>query len=532
MTAATKARPKGKPKRANIVEAMDSIFRPWFPLASDGTDTWSGWKAVLKAMDALPMTVDEIEFFKSIAGGREPPRRPVSELNAVCARRTGKDSVASAIAARAAALFDQQDRLRPGERAQVLCLACDRDQAKIVFGYIKSYFDGIPRLKAMVIRETASTLELNNSVDITVATNSFRSVRGKPVFLAILDEAAFMRSETSASPDVELYAALKPALLTIQGSRIVIISSPYRKNGLLWDRYQKLFGKNDDNTLVIQASIRELNPTISQETIDAEIEADPAAAVSEILGRFRDDIGALMTIEMIESAVDKGVMVRPPQKAFAYHCGVDPSGGVSDSFVAAISHAEKDDKVVLDALLEIKAPFDPDAAVKQAADLIKSYGIKRCTGDRYSAQFVVSAFAKHGVRYVHSERDRSKIYADVLPLFTSGRARLLDTPKGRLVIQYAGLQRETTSMGRDKIDHGPGQEDDLANAASLSMVLAASKETKPTFFALPEIIAGGSGLYFRGFDTTGARIPAGAFDLGAPMSAPPGGWPNPANNSR
>jgi hypothetical protein len=83
--------------------------------------------------------------------------------------------------------------------------------------------------------------------------------------------------------------------------------------------------------------------------------------------------------------------------------------------------------VVLDALIEIRAPFDPDVAVERIADLIKSYGITSCTGDRYSAMFVVSAFSRHGVVYRHSERDRSKIYQDVLPLFTSGRARLLDT---------------------------------------------------------------------------------------------------------
>jgi hypothetical protein len=126
----TTARPKDRPaKRATIVEAMDGIFRPWFPLTNDGTDTWSGWKAVLKAMDALPMTADEIEFFKSIAGGREPPTQRVSELTAVCARRTGQDSVASLVGAYGSATFDGQDELRPGERAQVLCLACDRDQA-------------------------------------------------------------------------------------------------------------------------------------------------------------------------------------------------------------------------------------------------------------------------------------------------------------------------------------------------------------------------------------------------------------------
>ena len=241
MTTATKARPKAKPaKRATLVEAMNSpaLFKPWFP-----GDTWGGWQAVLKAVYAQPMTADEIDFFKSIAGGREPPTRRVSELVAVCARRTGKDSVASAVAAHSAALFDGQDKLRPGERAQILCLACDRDQSKIVLGYIRSYFSDIPALKAMVTRETASGFELNNGIDITVATNSFRSVRGRPILLAILDEAAFMMSETSASPDTELYAAIKPATVTIPGSMIITISSPYRRSGLLWNQYKRFFGK-------------------------------------------------------------------------------------------------------------------------------------------------------------------------------------------------------------------------------------------------------------------------------------------------
>ena len=485
MTAATKPRPKAKPtKRATIIDAMNGIFKPWFP-----GDTWSGWLTVLKAMDALPMTAAELEFFRSISGDRDPPTKRASELVAACARRTGKDSIASAVAAFAGATFDQP--LRPGERAQVLCLACDRDQAKIVFGYIKSFFDGIPQLQAMVVRETASTLELNNSVDITVSTSSFRSVRGKPILLAILDEAAFMRSETSASPDTELYAALRPGLLTIPGSRIIIISSPYRRSGLLWNRYNKFFGVNDPNVLVIQASVRELNPCITEAQIDAEREEDPASAISELDGQFRDDLSAFLTLAMIEGATDKGVLVRAPQPGLAYHCGVDPSGGVGDSFTAAISHTDRDSNtVVLDALIEIRAPFDPDVAVERIADLIKSYGINSCTGDRYSAMFVVSAFSRHGVVYRHSERDRSKIYQDVLPLFTSGRARLLDTEKGRLAVQFAGLQRETSSMGRDKIDHQKGGKDDLCNSASLAMVLASSAPPKMTFACPPDWSAG------------------------------------------
>jgi hypothetical protein len=518
MTVAAKPRPKAKPKRATIVEAMGGIFRPWFKPADDGVDTWWHWKCVLKAMDGLEMSPAEIEFFKSIAGGREPPAKRVSELVAACARRTGKDSVASAIGTYAAATFDQQDKLRPGEKAQIYCLACDRVQSKIVLNYIRSYFRDIPMLASMVVRETKDGFELNNGVDIVVQTNSFRAVRGKPILLAILDEAAFMSSETSANPDTELYAALRPGMLTIPGSRMIIISSPYRKSGLLWDRYKKFFGENDPNTLVIQASVRQLNPTITQAQIDAETEEDPAASISELQGQFRDDLSAFLTIELIESAVDRGVMARAPQPNTAYFCGVDPSGGVSDSWVTAVAHAEKDGSVVLDALLETKGPFDPDVACETSAALIKSFGITSCTGDRYSAQFVVSAYAKRGVSYRHSERDRSKIYGDVLPLFTSGRARLLDTPKSRLVVQFAGLQRETSSQGRDKIDHAPGQKDDLANATALSMVLAAAVR-KPMNFSPPDMGGVRPSFWSAPYEMSGG-------------GGRPGGAPNPINALR
>jgi hypothetical protein len=127
--------------------------------------------------------------------------------------------MASAVAALAAALFDQPHKLRPGERALVLCLACDRAQAKIILNYIKAYFTGIPSLAAMVQGEmTAEGFSLNNLVDIAVGTNSFRAVRGSPLLLGILDELAFWRDENSAKPDEELYRALSPALATLTPS--------------------------------------------------------------------------------------------------------------------------------------------------------------------------------------------------------------------------------------------------------------------------------------------------------------------------
>ena len=55
---------------------------------------------------------------------------------------------------------------------------------------------------------------------------------------AILDELAFWRDETSATPDEQTYRAILPALASIPGSILIGISSPYRRNGLLWRKYR------------------------------------------------------------------------------------------------------------------------------------------------------------------------------------------------------------------------------------------------------------------------------------------------------
>lgn len=476
----------------NIDEAMSDpeLFQPWF----EG-DTWDGWRAVLKAAYALPMTADEGEFFRAVAE-RDPPKRRVRELWCIVGRRGGKDSIASVIAAHSAALFSEQGRLRPGERAIVMCLATDRDQAKIVLNYTRSYFHDIDLLRGLVQKTTALGFELENGVDVAISTNSFRAVRGRPVLVAILDETAFWRDETSATPDEETYKALKPALATLPGAMIIGISSPYRKSGLLYRKFKESYGKDGD-ILVIRAPTRALNPTIDAEVVEQALAEDPAAARAEWLAEFRDDVGGWAEAALIEAAVDPGVTVRPPVPGIVYRAFSDPSGGARDSFSLAIAHTEKNAQV-LDCLIEIKAPFNPTSATEQIAATLKSYGLGKTVGDKYAAAWVIDAFRKCGIRYEHSERDRSSIYLDALPLFTSGRARLLDNR--RLVSQFGSLERRTSPIGKDRVDHGPGGHDDLCNAAAGALVLGG----RQPLIISPEVLAR-SAQPVRNFQSSSAR---------------------------
>jgi hypothetical protein len=69
----------------------------------------------------------------------------------------------------------------------------------------------------------------------------------------------------------------------------------------------------------------------------------------------------------------------------------------------------------------------------------------------------------------------SQIYLECLSLFTSGRVELLANKK--LENELAGLERRTARGGRDSIDHGRGEHDDLAKAACGALLLASTKTT-------------------------------------------------------
>jgi hypothetical protein len=450
----------------SVVDAMNSpqLFGPHFAGPS-----WGTWRACIKATFAEPMSDGELAAFRSVAE-RDPPKKPVSEAVFVVGRGGGKDSVASLIASCIAINFDPRGKLRPGEVATIMCIAVDREQAGIVASYIKAYFQEIPALAALVKTIDRDGVTLRNGVAIIVATNSFRSVRGRSIICAIFDEVAFWRSEDSATPDFEVAGAVAPGLARLPHSMSILISTAHKRSGLLYQKWKDHYGRDDDDVLVVRGSTSTFNPTFDAKTIERQIASDPALYRAEYLSEWRDDLSSFLSRELIDAAVDRGVTVRPPQPDITYKSFCDPSGGSGDSFTMAIAHAE-DDAAVLDCLVEIHAPFNPDEATLHIAATLKSYKISSTVADRYAAQWVVAAFARNDIKLEHSKRDRSGIYMDALPIFTSGRARLLDN--SRLVSQFSQLERRTFSTGKDRVDHGRHGHDDLCNAAAGAMVLAA-----------------------------------------------------------
>jgi hypothetical protein len=151
----------------------------------------------------------------------------------------------------------------------------ERLQAKIQLRYSMAYFERIPMLAGLVTRESADGLELSTGAELTILANNFRSVRGRSLACTILGECAFWRDDASAAPADELYVAIVPGGATIPGSMIVGISSPHRRDGLLYEKWKDHFGKPDDEVLVIQAPSRALNPSLPAKIVETRSPAIP-----------------------------------------------------------------------------------------------------------------------------------------------------------------------------------------------------------------------------------------------------------------
>jgi hypothetical protein len=300
-------------------------------------------------------------------------------------------------------------------------------------------------------------------------------------------------------------------MATVPGAMLLCASSPYSRRGVLWDAYQRYYGK-PGSILVWQAPTTTMNSRVPQRIIDEAYARDEAVAASEYGAQFRSDLEQLVSREVIEALVTPRTYERPPVTGIHYTAFVDPSGGSADSMTLAIAH-KQGDIAILDAVRERKPPFSPKAVVAEFASLLRAYGCGTVYGDAYAGEWPRDEFREHRVSYQVADRTKSELYRDLLPLLNGARVELLD--HGKLIAQLAALERRTTRAGRDLIDHPPGCHDDVANAVAGCLVLAAGRrmlegDLKDLMVVSRPLAAGAAGSPWN--DAYGER-PLSIFDV-------------------
>jgi hypothetical protein len=204
-----------------------------------------------------------------------------------------------------------------------------------------------------------------------------------------------------------------------------------------------------------------MNPSLPKRVVDDAMDRDPDAARAEYLAEFRSDLEIFLLREVVDTAVRSGPLELPYDRAHRYFAFVDPAGGGADEFTLAVGHRE-DDTAVVDVLRARRGV--PAEITAEYAALLKVYGIRKITGDKYAGSWPADEFKKHDIEYSASEKPKSGLYLDQLPALNSGRVEL--PPDDRLVNQLIGLERRTARGGRDSIDHPRGGHDDRANVVA------------------------------------------------------------------
>jgi len=458
------ARGQVEPYAADFLAFRDAVGR--------GGASRALWDVVWRAVDALPLTDEQLVAYRLHTGRQHAPGTPCHELWLPAGRRSGKSENVMLRASWRAISRDWTQVLSPGEVGTIPVIASDRDQARNSLRYLKGIAQH-PLVKPFVASVKRDSVEFKTGAIVQVHTASWRATRGYTMLDAVLEECAFYQAEDSANPDEEILAAIRPALLTVPDARVYGVSSPYARRGILHAAYREHWGKDDDAVLVFSADTASLNPTVSGEAIARAFAEDPARAASEYgregLVSFRADVEGFLSREAVEAVTVPGRRELAPAPGMSYLAFVDVSGGSQDSYTLAIAHAD-DGVAVLDALRETRPPFSPEQVTADYAAFLRAYHVAQVTGDRFGGEFPRELFAKAGVEYVPSERVKSDLYRELLAPINSGKVALLDDV--RLRAQLVGLERRVARGGKDSIDHAPGAHDDLANAAAGALVLA------------------------------------------------------------
>jgi hypothetical protein len=454
-------------------------------LGLDGP-SWAAWRVVAKCLDGTgdTFTADERALFETCTGRTRVPTERPAELVVVKGRRAGGSRFGSAVATWAAGFM--RYALAPGERAVVGLAAADREQARVCLQYAAAPFEASAELRSLVrppsawtrlaelvTRRTRWGFDLTTGVTVEVRTASFGTIRGRTYAAVIADEVAFWQREDGSNPASEVLAAVRPGLVTL-GGQLVVLSSPYAKHGPLWEAVERYYGKDDDRVLVWRAASRVMNSTIPERVVLDALERDEASARAEWLAEFRDDISGLLAPERLRAVVIAGrTEPLPPADDTDYLAVGDvASGGGGDSAALAVAHLEDDAGrliAVIDAVHEVRPPFDPEAVVAAFGRVLSRYGLREVQGDRWGAGWTDAAFRRAGLIYRPLELTKAEAYVEFVRLVNARQVELPDHP--RLVQQAAGLQRRAGAAGRELVDHRPGGHDDVANVVAMACVL-------------------------------------------------------------
>ena len=460
-------------------------------------DLSPGKELALRILYGLEIPAEAMEAFQRWTGLTQRPKGFVHSATFICGRRGGKTShIGVPVLLYEALLGGHEKYLRAGERGHCVMMAQTVKAVSETMALLRNKVNAHPTLRRELVGERADALEFANNMNVSIWPCTLKAIRGLNIPVAVLDEIAFWESE-GANPDREVIRSVTPAMATFPQRRLIKLTTPYTKLGVIWEDYEKYWGKPARGApLVWVAESQDMNPAIDLDFLVEEQRRDPEAFEREYKARFSDPTEAFIPGYAIAAATDDGIFERKPTHRVRYVAGVDIAFK-RDATVLCIGHREGD-KVTVDVWRawkpKPKEPLSLADLAREIALLCHAYGVPMVTGDQFASEPVREALrsprSRKGlpikgvgfqeVAFTATRRHREKpkgdtrlelgaskmdMYGAMRTLLEQGRLRLLDNTDA--LRELAALEVKRSFSGIETLGAPPPMHDDYPSALVL-----------------------------------------------------------------
>ena len=448
--------------------------------------------------------------------------KPRNELVLIVGRRGSKSSLASWIAAYETYKLlkiphpQKHYGLLPDAEIHLTTLATSEDQANLLFRQILGHFSQSNYFHRFLNKPTADRVSIRSrrdlekygeegktSIMVKSAPCSARAARGPGNIVVIMDEQAHFVDENAESnkSDIAVYEAITPSVATFKGDgKIINISSPLNKSGMLWDLYNKSL-TGDSNLLMIQAPSWEINNTLDSTYLKGRYHNNPITYECEFGGNFSDRVSSWMPEEYLRRIIVPDLKEKTAGTARIPHfMGLD-IGFKEDGTSIAVSHivTVKDEetgdninKIEIDYVDSRSAGIHPyeklevldfELLADWIAEICNKFFIVKGMVDQHNGMLVTQNLAKRGLHQFelayHTRQFNSDLYQNFMMLCIDKKLRLYNNKTAEyndsdliqelLRLQVVQHSKNVISVESPKLK---GQHDDRSDALMRSVWLA------------------------------------------------------------
>jgi hypothetical protein len=217
-----------------------------------------------------------------------------------------------------------------------MLLAPTLKQSRIEFRYIRQCLRNSPILRTYIAKITRDEITLTNNIIIGCYAPTNSGVRGRTAVAIICDEVGhWSDSENAANPAGEVLAALRPGMATVRNGKLLKISTPYAKVGLLWNEFSH---RAELDFLVWQLTTFEMNLTVTPETVASERRLGEERYQREYLAQFTDSINGWIDPETLDLCIVRGRRELPRRDNVNYIAVLDAASRHDDFAMGCPAH--------------------------------------------------------------------------------------------------------------------------------------------------------------------------------------------------